>query len=168
MDRVFKRRKRFFFSLLSVVFLCTANRPDENKLIQFFELSQKGRLYTGQRVHKIKVFIAEVIYSARNGLLMAFFIPWVLHIMTYMGRLRAKGVPLLCFRYTKEQRFHQLKYMKEQENASFRSVKRPKRTTQDHVVYLSQRENLLCIARSHIFFHFFSSRKFDRETFFCR
>ena len=29
----------FFFSLLSVVFLYTANRPDENELIQFFELS---------------------------------------------------------------------------------------------------------------------------------
>ena len=27
-------------------------------------------------MHKIKVFIVEVIYSARNGLLMAFFIPW--------------------------------------------------------------------------------------------
>ena len=26
-------------------------------------------------MHKIKVFIAEVIYSARNGLLMALFIP---------------------------------------------------------------------------------------------
>ena len=129
MDRVFKRRnKRFISSLLSVVCFYTTNRPDENELIQFFKLSYKERLYTGQRVHKIKVFIAEVIYSARNGLLMAFFIPWVLHIMTYMGRLRAKGVPLLCFRYTKEQRFHQLKYMKEQENASFRSVKRPKRT----------------------------------------
>ena len=28
-----------FFSFLSVVFLYTANRPDENELIQFFELS---------------------------------------------------------------------------------------------------------------------------------
>ena len=44
-------------------------------------------------MHKIKVFIPEVIYGARNGLLMALFIPGVLHIMTYMGRLRAKGVP---------------------------------------------------------------------------
>ena len=26
----------------------------------------------------------------------------VLHIMTCMGRLLAKGVPFLCFRYTKE------------------------------------------------------------------
>ena len=49
MDRVFKRRKRFFFFLrfLSVVFLYTANRPDENELNQFFEVSQQGRLYTG-------------------------------------------------------------------------------------------------------------------------
>ena len=30
----------------------------------------------------------------------------VLHIMAYMGRLRAKGVPFLGFRYTQEQRFH--------------------------------------------------------------
>ena len=27
-------------------------------------------------MHKIRVFIPEVIYSARNGLLMALFIPW--------------------------------------------------------------------------------------------
>ena len=32
----FKRRKRFFFSLLLVVFLYTVNRPDKNELIQFF------------------------------------------------------------------------------------------------------------------------------------
>ena len=43
MDSVFKRRKRFF-SLLPVVFLYTANRPDENELIQFFE---------GTSVHKL-------------------------------------------------------------------------------------------------------------------
>ena len=108
MDRVFKRRKGSI------------------NLIQLFELSQKGRLYTCQLVHK--VFIPEVIYSARNGLLMPFFFPGVLHIMSYMGRLRAKGVPFLGFRYSKEQRFHQLKYMKGQENTSFRSVKRSKRT----------------------------------------
>ena len=47
-------------------------------------------------MQKITVFIPEVIYDARNGLLMALF------IMTYMGRLRAKGVPFLGFRYTKE------------------------------------------------------------------
>ena len=35
MGRVFKRRKRFFFSLLSIVFLYTVNRPDENELIHF-------------------------------------------------------------------------------------------------------------------------------------
>ena len=28
-------------------------------------------------MHKIRVFIPKVIYSARNGLLMALFIPWV-------------------------------------------------------------------------------------------
>ena len=61
MDRVFKRRKRVFFSLLSILFLYTANRPDENEIIQFFKLSLKGRLYTAQLVHKIKVFIPEVI-----------------------------------------------------------------------------------------------------------
>ena len=44
MDRVFRQRKGFFFSLLSVVFLYIANQLDENELIQFFELSQKGRL----------------------------------------------------------------------------------------------------------------------------
>ena len=27
-------------------------------------------------MHKIRVFIPKVIYSARNGLLMALFIPW--------------------------------------------------------------------------------------------
>ena len=27
-------------------------------------------------MHKIRVFIPEVIYGARNGLLMALFIPW--------------------------------------------------------------------------------------------
>ena len=128
MDRVFKRRKRFFFILLSVVFLYTANRPDENELIQFFELSQKGRLYTGQRVHKVKVFIPAIIWRQEWAPDGAFYPGGLLHIMTYMGRLLAKGVPFLFFRYTKEQRFHQLKYMKGQENASFRSVKRPKRT----------------------------------------
>ena len=35
----FLSEENFFFSLLSIVFLCTANRPDENELIQFFELS---------------------------------------------------------------------------------------------------------------------------------
>ena len=128
MNRVFKRRKPFFLSLLSVVFLYTANRPDENELIQLFELSQKGHLYTGQRVHKIRVFIPEVIYGSKMGYRWRFLSWGALHIMTCMGRLRAKGVPFLGFRYTKEQRFHQLKYMKGQENASFRSVKRPKRT----------------------------------------
>ena len=50
-------------------------------------------------MHKIRVFIPEVIYGARNGLLMVLFIPGVLYIMTYMGRLRANGVPFLGFRY---------------------------------------------------------------------
>ena len=106
----------------------TAHRPDENELIQFFELSQKGLLYRGQRVHKIGVFIPEIIYGASNGLLMALFIPGGTPHRTYMGRLLAEGVPFLGYRYTKGQRFHQLKYMKGQENASFRSVERPKRT----------------------------------------
>ena len=51
----------------------------------------------------------------------------VLHIMAYMERLLAKGVPFLGVRYEKGQIFHQLKCMKGQGNASFRSVKRPKR-----------------------------------------
>ena len=44
-------------------------------------------------MHKIKVFIPEVIYGARNWLLMGLS-RGLLHIMTYMGNLRAKGVPL--------------------------------------------------------------------------
>ena len=51
-------------------------------------------------MHKIRVFIAEVILCPKNGLLMALFIPGgAVHIMTYMGRLCAKGVPFLGFRY---------------------------------------------------------------------
>ena len=41
MDRVFKRRKRFFFSLLSVVFLYTANRPDEMNSFNFFNYHKR-------------------------------------------------------------------------------------------------------------------------------
>ena len=107
--RVFKRRKLFSFSLLSVVFLHTANRPDENELIQFLNYHRRARDVCTQAsvcksVHKITVFIPEIIYGARNGLLMALFIRGggVLHIMTYMGRLRTKGVPFLGYRYTKE------------------------------------------------------------------
>ena len=58
---------------------------------------------------------------------MMLFVQGVLHIMAYMERLRAKGVPFLGVRYEKGQIFHQLKCMKGQGNASFRSVKRPKR-----------------------------------------
>ena len=51
-------------------------------------------------MHKIRVFIPEVIYGAKNGLLMALFISGgAVHIMTYMGRLCAKGVPFLGFGY---------------------------------------------------------------------
>ena len=50
-------------------------------------------------MHKIRVFIPAVVYGARNGLLMALFIPGGLHIMNYMGWLRAKGIPFLGFRY---------------------------------------------------------------------
>ena len=77
--RIFKRRKRFSFSLLSVVFLHTANRPDENELIQFLNYHRRARDVCTQAsvcksVHKITVFIPEIIYGARNGLLMALFI----------------------------------------------------------------------------------------------
>ena len=150
MNRVFKRRKPFFLSLLSVVFLYTANRPDENELIQLFELSQKGHLYTGQRVHKIRVFIPEVIYSARNGLLVALFtLGGTPHNDLYGEAPRERGT-FLGFRYTKEQRFHQLKHMKGQENASFRSVKRPKRTRITTTLLLFI---ILCIA--YIFVHLY-------------
>ena len=77
--RFFKRRKRFSFSLLSVVFLHTANRPGENELIQFLNYHRRARDVCTQAsvyksVHKITVFIPEIIYGARNGLLMALFI----------------------------------------------------------------------------------------------
>ena len=57
-------------------------------------------------MHKIRVFIPEVIYGARNGLLMALFIPgdtphndlYQEPAPAYMGRLRAKDVPFLGFR----------------------------------------------------------------------
>lgn len=49
----------------------------------------------------------------------------VLHIMTYTGRLRPKGVLLSGFSYMKEHGFHLLKYMKGAGNLSFCSVKGP-------------------------------------------
>ena len=128
MDRVFKRRKRFFLSLLSVVFLYPANRPDENELIQFFKLSQKGRLYTGQRVYKIKVFIPGVIYGARNGLLMALFIPGgTPHNDLYRQAPRERGT-FFRLQVYKRVEISLAEVYEGQENASFRSVKRPKRT----------------------------------------
>ena len=57
-------------------------------------------------MHKIRVFITKVIYGARNGLLMALFIPWGTPHNYLVGRLRAKGVLFLGFRYIKEYRFH--------------------------------------------------------------
>ena len=56
-------------------------------------------------MHKIRVFIPEVIFGARNGLLMTLFIPGGTQhndlepAPAYMGRLRAKGVPFSGFRY---------------------------------------------------------------------
>ena len=57
-------------------------------------------------MHKIRVFITKVAYGARNGLLMALFIPWGTPHNYLVGRLRAKGVLFLGFRYIKEYRFH--------------------------------------------------------------
>ena len=130
MDRVFKRTKRFDFFVVcyqQYFYTLRTDRIMKMNSFNFLNYHRRDVRYTGQRVHKIKLFIPVVISGARNGLLMALFIPWVLHIMTYIGRLRVKGVPFLGSRYIKEQRFHQLKYMKAQKNASFRSLKRPKR-----------------------------------------
>ena len=53
-------------------------------------------------MHKIKVFIPEVIYGARNRLLMALFIRGgTPHNDLYGEAPRERGTSL-CFRYTKE------------------------------------------------------------------
>ena len=57
---------------------------------------------TQASVCKIKVFILEVIYGARNGLLMALFIPGgTPHNDLYGEATRERGT-FLGFRYTKE------------------------------------------------------------------
>ena len=54
-------------------------------------------------MHKIRAFIPEVIYGARNGLLMALFISGgTPHNDLSVGRLRAKRVLFLGVRYTNE------------------------------------------------------------------
>ena len=54
-------------------------------------------------MHKIRVFIPEVIDGARNGLLMALCIPGgTPHNDLYGYAPRAKGVSFLGVRYTKE------------------------------------------------------------------
>ena len=128
MDRVFKRRKRFF-SVCYQQYLYTL-RTNRMKMSSLNFLNNHRRKSVHRRVHKIKVFIIfwRSYMAPGMGSWRRFLSRGVLHIMAYMGRLRAKGVPFLGFRYTQEQRFHQLRYMKRQENASFRSVKRPKRT----------------------------------------
>ena len=153
MDRVFKRRKQFFFSLSPVVFLYTASQPDENELIQFFELSLKGRLYTGQHVHKIRVFIPEVIYGTRNGLLMALFIPGVPHLYGEAPRERGTFFRLQVYKRIEIS----LAEVYERVGKCIISVskKTQKNQAHYHVVDLSQQENMLCIARSFIFFHLY-------------
>ena len=135
MDRVFKRRKGSI------------------NLIQLFELSQKGRLYTCQLVHK--VFIPEVIYSARNGLLMAFFFPGgAPHNELYGEAPRERGT---FFRLQVFKRVEiSLAEVYETVGKCVISVSKKvqKDQARDHV-YLSQQENILCIARSYTFFHLY-------------
>ena len=78
-------------------------------------------------MHKIKVFIAEVIYSARNGLLMAFFIPWgTPHNDLYGEAPRERGTFIMLQVYKRVE--ISLAEVYERVGKSFRSVKRPKRT----------------------------------------
>ena len=53
-------------------------------------------------MHKVKVFIPAIIWRLEWAPDGAFYPGGILHIMTYMGRLLAKAVPFLFFRYTKE------------------------------------------------------------------
>ena len=53
-------------------------------------------------MHKVKVFIPAIIWRQEWAPDGAFYPGGLLHIMTYMGRLLAKGVAFLFFRYTKE------------------------------------------------------------------
>ena len=156
MDRVFKQRKRFFFSLLSVAFLYTASRPDEYELIQFFELSQKRRLQTAQRVHKIRVFIPEVIYGASNGLLMALLIPWGSPRNDLYGEaLRERGTFFRLQVYKRVEISLAEVYERVGKCVISVSKKAQKDQAHDHVVDLSLQENILCIGRSYIFFHLY-------------
>ena len=156
MDRVFKRKKTcFFFSLLSVVFLYTANRPDENELIQSFELSQKGRLYTGQRVHKIKVFIPEVIYGTRNGLLMALFIPVGTPHGPIWGGFARKGYLSQASGRVEISLAEVHERVGKCAISVSKKAPKPSDQAHNHVVYLSQQENILCIVRSFIFSHLY-------------
>ena len=51
----------------------------------------------GTSVHRLASALDKSVHS--GGHYMVLFIPGVLHIMAFIGRLRAIGVPFLGFRY---------------------------------------------------------------------
>ena len=79
-------------------------------------------------MHKIRVFIPEVIHGARNGLLMALFIPGdTPHNDLYGEALRERGT-FFRLQIYKRVEISLAEVYERMENASFRSAKRPKRT----------------------------------------
>ena len=127
MDRVFKTRKVFFFQFfISSIFIrfdfihCEPTGWKWTHSI--FELPWRGSVVFE---HRLAYAFDKSVHSGSHS--WRFLSRGVLHIMAFIGRLRAKGVPFLGFRYKKRRDSTSCSIWKGR-NASFRSVERPKRT----------------------------------------
>ena len=74
------------------------------------------------------MFIPKVIYSARNGLLMALFIPWGTPHNDLYGEAPREGDTFIMLQVYKRVEISLAEVYERVAKASFRSVKRPKRT----------------------------------------
>ena len=107
-------------------------------------------------MHKIRVFIPEVIYGASNGLLMALLIPWGSPRNDLYGEaLRESGTFFRLQVYKRVEVSPAEVYERVRICVISVSKKAQKDKANDHVVYPSWQENILCIARSYIFFHLY-------------
>ena len=79
-------------------------------------------------MQKIKVFIPEVIYGARNGLLMALFIPGGTPHNDLKGEAPRERGTFFRLQVYKRGEISLAEVYERVGNASFRSLKRPKRT----------------------------------------
>ena len=89
-------------------------------------------------MHKIRVFIPEVIYGARNGLLMAPFIPWgTLHNGLYGEAPQKRGTFFRLQVYKRVEVSPAEVYERVGKCVIWVSKKDQKDWAHDHVVYLS-------------------------------